>query len=148
MSEKQYDVVFTIGVFDMLHAGHVELFERMRELADQVVVLVHDDLSTWQNKKKFPVQRLGHRKDLVGNFVDMAMSVRAADPSGRIRQVFGPEGLIGMRGKSVAFMRGDDWKDFPGRKALAELGIMVLFKKYKKGVSSTRRRMKICKSRT
>lgn len=35
--------VLTVGVFDMLHIGHVLLFKRARELGDYLVVAVQED---------------------------------------------------------------------------------------------------------
>ena len=34
--------VFTVGVFDLLHVGHVELFRRAKSLGDWLVVAVQD----------------------------------------------------------------------------------------------------------
>jgi len=39
-------VVFTNGVFDLLHAGHVDLLERARALGDVLVVGLNTDAST------------------------------------------------------------------------------------------------------
>ena len=39
-------VVFTNGVFDLLHAGHVDLLERAKALGDALVVGVNTDAST------------------------------------------------------------------------------------------------------
>jgi len=39
-------VVFTNGVFDLLHAGHVDLLERARALGDALVVGINTDGST------------------------------------------------------------------------------------------------------
>ena len=38
-------MVFTNGVFDLLHAGHVELIERARRLGESLVVGVNSDAS-------------------------------------------------------------------------------------------------------
>lgn len=38
-------VVFTNGVFDLLHPGHVEILEAARKLGDALVVGVNDDAS-------------------------------------------------------------------------------------------------------
>ena len=39
-------VVFTNGVFDLLHAGHVDLLQRARALGDALVVGINTDAST------------------------------------------------------------------------------------------------------
>lgn len=35
--------VFTVGVFDLLHFGHVELFRRAKQYGDYLIVAVQDD---------------------------------------------------------------------------------------------------------
>lgn len=35
--------VFTVGVFDLLHIGHILLFKRAKELGDHLVVAVQND---------------------------------------------------------------------------------------------------------
>ena len=39
-------VVFTNGIFDILHAGHVRYLEAARNLGDMLIVAVNDDAST------------------------------------------------------------------------------------------------------
>jgi len=51
---KGRKVVFTNGVFDILHAGHVELLEKARSLGDALIVGVNSDAS---------VRRLGKGPD-------------------------------------------------------------------------------------
>lgn len=43
-------IVFTSGYFDPLHAGHVELFEKAKELGDKLIVAVNNDAQTMQKK--------------------------------------------------------------------------------------------------
>lgn len=46
--------VITYGTFDMFHVGHLRLFERMRGLADRVVVAVStDDFNSLKGKRAF-----------------------------------------------------------------------------------------------
>ncbi|MDE5789709.1 MAG: adenylyltransferase/cytidyltransferase family protein [Muribaculaceae bacterium] len=44
--------VFTVGVFDLLHIGHVKLFERAKALGDELIVAIQDD----ENAIKFKPQ--------------------------------------------------------------------------------------------
>jgi len=45
-------VVTTNGSFDLLHAAHVRLFERAKELGDTLIVLLNSDSSVRGNKEK------------------------------------------------------------------------------------------------
>ncbi len=42
---REYRLVFTNGVFDLLHAGHLQSLERARALGDRLVVGVNSDSS-------------------------------------------------------------------------------------------------------
>lgn len=44
--KKKPTVVLTCGVFDLLHPGHIYLFERARQWGDKLVVAVNSDAST------------------------------------------------------------------------------------------------------
>lgn len=55
-------VVMTNGCFDVLHAGHVDILRRARELGDLLVVAVNDDDSVRRLKGPTrPVNALSHR---------------------------------------------------------------------------------------
>lgn len=38
----KYTTAYTVGCFDLFHAGHIRLLERMRKRASRVIVGVHD----------------------------------------------------------------------------------------------------------
>lgn len=54
-------IVFTNGVFDILHAGHVQLLRRARALGDVLVVGVNSDAST--RRLKGPTRPINHERD-------------------------------------------------------------------------------------
>jgi len=43
--KPQNKVVFTNGVFDILHKGHIELFKFSKQLGDKLIVAINDDVS-------------------------------------------------------------------------------------------------------
>jgi rfaE bifunctional protein nucleotidyltransferase chain/domain len=43
-------LVFTNGVFDLLHVGHLDYLEKARQLGDALIVAINDDASTHQYK--------------------------------------------------------------------------------------------------
>ncbi len=69
--EQGKTVVFTNGIFDLLHAGHVEFLRRARELGDVLVVGVNSDRTTRLLK--------GERRPINGEQDRLAL-VRALDP--------------------------------------------------------------------
>ena len=54
-------IVFTNGVFDILHAGHVQLLRRARALGDLLVVGVNGDASV--RRLKGPTRPINHERD-------------------------------------------------------------------------------------
>lgn len=63
---KGRKVVFTNGVFDLLHPGHVELLEYARSQGDLLVVGVNDDASVRRLKgEKRPIFPLGERLEVL-----------------------------------------------------------------------------------
>ena len=64
--------VLTIGVFDLIHRGHVELFKRAKQHGDFLIVAVHDDEHI---KKKQVVQSTEERLYMVKSirYVDDAV---------------------------------------------------------------------------
>lgn len=131
-----YEAAITVGVFDMLHEGHINLLNQMRDMADSVHVIVHDDYSTFQNKGRFPVQEVDHR---VRNIERLGwVSVRRcfkADPSRAIWSV-----VASLRPAKTVYVRGNDWLEFPGREELEALNVPIQFVEYTIGVSSSERR--------
>jgi glycerol-3-phosphate cytidylyltransferase len=123
----------TCGVFDCLHQGHVNLFKKMKEKSEHIVVVLHDDLSTFKNKGRFPVQGFDHRWHnlKMSGYVDELFPTNSQDPSAAISNaitLFNP----------VVYMRGDDWPDFPGRRTIEAALIPIVMVPYTEGVSTTK----------
>jgi D-beta-D-heptose 7-phosphate kinase/D-beta-D-heptose 1-phosphate adenosyltransferase len=83
-------IVFTNGVFDILHAGHVNLLRRARALGDVLVVGINSDASTRRLKgPRRPVNREADRLALVSalDAVDYAVIFEDDTPANVIRSV-------------------------------------------------------------
>lgn len=143
MSNKK-KVVFTAAVMDLFHEGHKNLLNKMREEAGEdglVIVVLHDDYSTFLNKKRFPVQSLEHRaKNLVStSLADNVFKAYQIEPIDVFKIII--EGYSSVK-YELTFMRGDDWQDFPGRAFLEKRNIAIKLIPYTKGISSSIRRKK------
>lgn len=69
-------IVFTNGVFDLVHAGHLKLIKEAAELGDFLVVGINSDASVRRLKgESRPLQGQSHRAELVASldFVDLAV---------------------------------------------------------------------------
>ena len=83
-------IVFTNGVFDILHAGHVQLLRRARALGDILVVGLNSDASTRRLKGPTrPVNRESDRIALVSalDVVDYAVLFDEDTPAELIRAI-------------------------------------------------------------
>jgi len=133
-------IVFTCGVFDLMHEGYIKLFERMREQGDLTLAVVHDGFTTFANKRKLPIENLEKRtRNLVDTgLVDIITYTFEKEPC----QSF--ENLINRYKKfDLLFMRGDDWQDFPGKTVIEKYGIPIKYVPYTKSVSSTMLRARL-----
>lgn len=131
---------------DMFHEGHKNLIDKMKERAREVIVILHDDYSTFENKGRFPVQDEQHRIENLHYFIkkrNLYLTFKK-DPSCEIMYVI-REKMKANKDKSCSFvyMRGDDWADFPGRELVENLKIPIEFVKYTDGMSSSIRRDQI-----
>ena len=67
--------VITYGTFDLLHAGHINLLRRAKELGDYLIVVVSTDEFNWNEKQKKCYFSYEERKKLVEavRFVDLVL---------------------------------------------------------------------------
>ena len=90
-------VVFTNGVFDILHAGHVTLLERARVLGDVLIVGVNTDASARRLGKApgRPINRLRDRAALLAalSCVDAVVAFGEDTPE-KILSVLKPDILV------------------------------------------------------
>src|SRR6187401_3623472 len=67
MDARGQRLVFTNGVFDLLHVGHVRYLEAARALGDVLVVAINSDASTRANKGPTrPILPEDERAELIG----------------------------------------------------------------------------------
>jgi len=125
-------LVFTNGVFDILHAGHVQYLTQARQLGDLLIVGVNSDAS---------VRRLGKGPDRPIHFLDDRIAVLEA-----LRVVDGavafeedtPENLISQLRPEVHVKGGDYTEDqLPEAKIVRSYGGDVVIMETLAGRSTT-----------
>ncbi len=104
--------VLTIGTFDLLHVGHIELLRACRRLAGldgHVVVAVNSDAFVERFKGRAPVQSQHDRMEMLRNIrgVDLVVRNTGDEYAGTV---------IGRYPRSILAV-GDDWqgKDYLGQ---------------------------------
>ena len=124
-------IVFTNGVFDLLHRGHVEYLEESRALGDRLVVGVNSDASVRRIKgPERPLVPAEERAELLAALacVDLALVFDADTPERLIREVE-PDVLV----------KGGDWTPdrIVGREFVEARGGRVLNVPLRAGLSTT-----------
>jgi len=124
-------VVFTNGVFDLLHRGHVEYLGEARALGDRLVVGVNSDASVRRLKGAArPLVPQEERVELLFALeaVDLAVLFDEDTPERLIREVR-PDVLV----------KGGDWaiEEIVGREFVESLGGRVETIRLREGISTS-----------
>jgi glycerol-3-phosphate cytidylyltransferase len=100
------------GNFDLVHAGHIRLFQVAKRIADIVVVSLNTDAFSLQYKKKLPVMPLNERLEIVKacRYVDKVIVNEGGYDSKISIEKENPDFII----------HGDDWV---GDAFLEQLGV-------------------------
>ena len=94
--------VITYGTCDLLHAGHINLLRRAKELGDYLIVVVSTDEFNWNEKRKKCYFSYEERKKLVEavRYVDLVIPEENWDQK-----------ISDVKEYHVdTFVMGDDWK--------------------------------------
>ncbi len=124
-------VGYTTGVFDLFHIGHLNLLRKAKEHCDYLIVgVTTDDLVSYKHKRA--VIPFEERLAIVEaiKYVDKAVAQESMDKMAAWEQYH----------FDVMFV-GDDWKgSAKWRKIEVEMeqvGVMIVYVPYTKGISST-----------
>ncbi len=114
-------VVFTNGVFDLIHPGHVELLEAARAEGDALIVGVNSDISARRLAKgtERPVVSQAARARVVAGFaaVDCVVLFDSDTPLELIRQL-APDVLVKGADYSLQDIVGADWVEARGGRVI------------------------------
>ena len=124
-------VVFTNGCFDLIHSGHVHLFQKAKMLGDVLIVAVNDDRSIETIKgASRPIFPLAERLEILEaiEYIDYIISFSEETPQKVISALL-PDVLV----------KGKDWKkdEVVGRKEVEEAGGEVVLVSLCEGQSTT-----------
>ena len=128
-----HTIVFTNGVFDLLHVGHLRYLKHARGLGDVLIVGVNSDASVRRLGKgdDRPVTPDNERAELLSGLscVDAVVIFDEDTPARTVEQLQ-PDVLV----------KGADWegRDIPGRDTVERRGGRVVFAPFEAGYSTTR----------
>jgi len=123
-------IVYTYGVFDMVHPGHVRILNRAKELGDYLIVgVVADDAVEELKGLGRPVQSLADRMEIVKEFkcVDKVVEQETYDPAINILKI-----------QPDVLTKGDDWDYIPGQDMMHEIHGEFISLPYSQDFSSTK----------
>ena len=119
--------VITYGTFDLLHAGHINLLRRAKELGDYLIVVVSTDEFNWNEKRKKCYFSYEERKKLVEavRYVDLVIPEENWDQK-----------ISDVKEYHVdTFVMGDDWK---GKFDFLKDDCVVVYLPRTEGISTTK----------
>ncbi|HLP44926.1 MAG TPA: adenylyltransferase/cytidyltransferase family protein [Candidatus Kapabacteria bacterium] len=125
-------IVFTNGVFDLLHAGHIDLLEFARSNGDYLIVGINDDESVKRLKgKERPIYPLAERMEVLAAvmYVDFIIPFSEDTPLELIKSLLRVDVLV----------KGGDYKphEVVGRKEVEAAGGKLLLFDFNTPASTT-----------
>lgn len=131
LQQQGKKIVFTNGCFDILHAGHVDIFQQARNLGDALVVAVNSDISIKKIKgEKRPVVPQVQRMQVLAALeaIDYVIIFEEEDPFKIIKEIQ-PDILV----------KGGDWpiETIVGREIIEKKGGKVCSIPLMEGISTT-----------
>jgi rfaE bifunctional protein nucleotidyltransferase chain/domain len=128
----QKKIVFTNGVFDVIHPGHVEVLEFAKSCGDILIVALNSDSSVQRLKGvKRPIFSLAERMQLVAEIkcVDYVIAFNEDTPLALIKKIKGIDVLV----------KGGDYQpdQIVGRDFVEENGGLVVSFPFKTVISTS-----------
>jgi len=125
-------IVFTNGVFDIIHPGHIELFEFAKKNGDLLIVGINDDDSVKNIKgKNRPIFNLNERMELLEaiEYIDYIIPFSQDTPIDLINKLFRIDVLV----------KGGDYKadEVVGKKEVERTGGKLLLFKFQTNYSTS-----------
>lgn len=138
---KKYHIGYTCGVYDLFHIGHLNLFERCKEMCDILIVGVCNDDYVRNIKHKEPIINENDRLRIV-------KALKAVDDAFIIDIETTNDKMLALeKFKFDVLFSGDDWKGSERynktEKDFAKYGVSIEYLPYTKEVSTTMLKEKI-----
>jgi D-beta-D-heptose 7-phosphate kinase/D-beta-D-heptose 1-phosphate adenosyltransferase len=96
-------IVWTNGTFDLLHPGHIKLFEVAKSLGDKLIVGVDSDEKIKEDKGRYPINDICFRQSMLQaiRYIDVVVSFNSRKELERLICMYNPDVLL----------IGGDWRE-------------------------------------
>lgn len=130
-----HTVVYTYGVWDLIHPGHILLLERAKALGEVLIVGTVTDAPVSRLKGvDRPVQSLDDRMYIVGSLkcVNYVVRQEGYDPTPELKYLAENGAVVHILAK------GDDWEKIPGSDYIESIGGKLVKLPYSKDWSTSK----------
>lgn len=129
-------IVFTYGVFDLFHAGHLKLLREARALGGYLIVGVFTDEVAASYKRGRPVVPFKERLDIVRSIdcVNEVFAMHDLQPDKALRQL---KVDILAKGPGAGWSETEEEETVPGKATADEMGIRIARLPYHPGQSTS-----------
>jgi cytidyltransferase-like protein len=117
------------GGFDPLHIGHVELFEKAREMSDSLLVIVNTDEFLIEKKGK-PFMLMGERMKIIDSLEVVDLAIASKDEDQTVCRTLTILASIKDPDDELLFCNGGDrtsGENTPEHKVCEQLGIKSVY---------------------
>jgi len=129
---RKKKIVFTNGVFDIIHPGHIELFQFAKKHGDILIIGINDDHSVRRLKgKKRPIYSLDERIEILEAIQYINFIIPFSEDT--------PLELIKKLSRIDILIKGGDYssREVVGRKEIKDSGGKLILFDFKSRISSS-----------
>ena len=129
-----YERIYTIGCFDFLHEGHINLINSMKKMGKTIIAGIHDNnsLKKLKNLSDNDYQDILIRVKNLKKHVDHVYIISDTDPSLFLYSIISKYD----NKNNACFVRADDNINFPGINIINGI-ISIKYLPYTQNISST-----------
>lgn len=136
-------LVFTSGVYDLLHSGHIYFFRKAKELVKEtgkLVVVIHDDESVRLHKGEHrPINNLERRLDFLSELesIDYVIGWNGWETISEFAESLKPK-YFAVTAKSYEHSQKGQWEGKSWENIASKIGADIVKINLIEGLSSTR----------
>lgn len=133
--------VISLGTFDILHTGHINLINTCYKYSPKVIIGLNSDEFVKKYRGKSPIMSYQEREEVIKLVFPDILIVSNDQPDGTIRKLL-------TDWKPTAVIIGSDWMEKDYIKQIGvnplDMGIHLIYVPYTQNISSTEIKRRVC----